>query len=514
MERESVPYEFKTKELVLWKSMSACHVIWGMVFCGVSLLLLIFLFIEVFVDGVRPFNFFEKFVLCVLILSISLTGASGISTVYFSHFVGDISAKNGFAIVLATSIPCALLNVALFVWMIAVSFNAFALVNIILSVFEAITAFLLSYDMYSVHMNKDKFVFYVTDGNRKFFLEWNEKNECMQYITHYQGKRQTARSVKLGNLIGKAKETEQAQEVKGKSIEAKREDEGKISLEISGRDSERKSSPKVKKGTKKTVEEGEEREQDQEQERLEEPEPEKKLEEEEQLQSQEKEVEKEEEKQEDREKEPEQTESPIVKTKTLVPQGQKKEPPAKRTSTKVMQFKQVSKEKEVKEEMFEDLDKQLDIKLKLNKERASKELELKMRASRELEKKEVLKKKGIDKPKESTEMEIPPERTSEGMATKLSHVLTGDKKTRGTVGGESGIKPLGGKKFGKGKEEVKLKPGESEGPRSSSKKGGISRQLDDVTGFHAIKPNGKAEWNHTHFIFAFDCSGTYHFFNA
>lgn len=109
-------------------------------------------------------------------------------------------------------------------------------------------------------------------------------------------------------------------------------------------------------------------------------------------------------------------------------------------------------------------------------------------------------------------MEIPPERTSEGITSKLTHKVTADVKMRGTVGGELGIKPLEGKKFAKQKEEEKGKPAELEALRKSSKKGGIPRQLDDVTGFRVIKPNGKAEWNHTHFIFAFDCSGIFHLF--
>lgn len=41
------------------------------------------------------------------------------------------------------------------------------------------------------------------------------------------------------------------------------------------------------------------------------------------------------------------------------------------------------------------------------------------------------------------------------------------------------------------------------------KKLGTSRQLDEITGFRIILENGRAEWNHTHFIFAFDCSGIY-----
>lgn len=184
--------------------------------------------------------------LCVLILSIILTGASGISTVYFSHFLGDISARNGFAITLATSIPCALLNVALFVWMVAVSFNAFALVNIILSVFEAITAFLISYDMYSVHMNKDKFVFYVTKGNRKFFLRWSEATECMEFQTHFEGSKRL--SAKKGLQTGKVNLREKEQEqVKEKPIEIEREDDEKLKEVGYGRDSDRKTSPKVEK---------------------------------------------------------------------------------------------------------------------------------------------------------------------------------------------------------------------------------------------------------------------------
>jgi hypothetical protein len=44
-------------------------------------------------------------------------------------------------------------------------------------------------------------------------------------------------------------------------------------------------------------------------------------------------------------------------------------------------------------------------------------------------------------------------------------------------------------------------------PKPQLKKPEIPRQLHEVTGFRVIQKSGRAEWNHTHFIFAFDCSG-------
>lgn len=581
MERDSVPYEFKSKELVHWESISTRQFVWGIIFCIICGLLLIFLFIEVFGDFVIPFDAFQKFALCALILCITLTGASGISTVYFSHYVGDNSAKNGFVIILATSIPCAILCIALFAWMVAFSFNAFVLVNIILSIFEAITSFLLSYDVYMANMSKDRFVFYVDKGNRKFFLKWNEGLQCMDFYTQSEvTKRISTKSIiqvrqsvqsreiadsqqkKIIQIKGQMETSEQIEEVdvnehagrkniggqasgtgqneeidinehagrtkieiegqgspSGQFEENVRVSRSKIGVEVQGSPSGQYEESDIndhsgKKMGRNSAEAKEQKRLSSKREAMI-----KKGKEEKKIRGKEADIKGQESPSDQqveeeitehagkhlgKEEENEQMQTSEAQESIQEKEKASKNPAARATAAKPQKFKQVE---DVKEKISRELDKEMEAKMNINKERSTKELEAKRMVSKELEKLENLSKKSEDKgqsPKGYGGVDQAPERESAGQSSKIKPMQKGAKE-RGTVGDpiikpkERGLKPALPSKMAD----------QSASGQIDLEKTHISKQLDSITENRVISVSGRAEWNHTHFIFAFDCSGIF-----
>lgn len=227
--KDKFPPEVKGKGPVDWDAMSSSHFAWGIVFMVISAVLLVLFFVELFVGLIVPFEFFDKYVLCVLLLSITLTGASGITTIYFSHYCGDNFAINGFIIILATTIPCAALNVSLFVWMMANTFSPPALVNLLLSIFVSLSAFLLGYDMYIAHIDKESYVLYVQKGKETYFLKWNAKLECMEFILSTQEEESMATTAKNIEIVTEERlviQEKEKQIVKVKEIETREEEPG------------------------------------------------------------------------------------------------------------------------------------------------------------------------------------------------------------------------------------------------------------------------------------------------
>jgi hypothetical protein len=181
MNSEKSDGEGPVSTAVNWDSLSRCYRVWGIIFLSVAVALIVLFFVWTNAGLVMPFTYFEKYTLAAMILSIALSFVSGMAIFYFSFFVGNKYGKNCFSITLPVSIINVVINIALLVWLIVQNFNPYSLTNLIISLFEAIAGFAVSFDMYCVQCCPLRYRLYVVEDETNKFLRWNDGDDIMEY---------------------------------------------------------------------------------------------------------------------------------------------------------------------------------------------------------------------------------------------------------------------------------------------------------------------------------------------